>query len=97
MTGWPLRSGSLPEFARLAPPAGTSARLLLQRRGEAGPAEQVTGHIDVACEDRAALAAAHAALGGTILSAFPGWIVMADPVGRVYCLTGRDPAAGTLS
>lgn len=96
LTGWDLRPGGRPEFAYLARPAGIPARLLLQRRDDAGPGERVTGHPDFACADRRSLAERHTAAGARIRSVFPFWITMTDPTGHPYCLTGRDPRAGTL-
>jgi hypothetical protein len=95
LTGWgPLpRSG---EFARLDQPAQIPLRLLFQRRDLAGPLEPVTGHVDVACASRERLAPRHAASGARVLSVFPEWTTMADPTGRLYCLTVREPETGRL-
>jgi hypothetical protein len=94
LTGWELRPGRRPEFARLDPPAGMPAGLLLQRRDRAGTNDRVTAHVDFACADRERLAGRHAEAGARIVSVFPRWTTMADPTGRLYCLTGRSPAAG---
>jgi hypothetical protein len=94
LTGWQLRPGGRPEFARLDPPAWMPARLLLQRRDSAAAHDRVSAHIDFACADRERLTGRHAAAGARILSVFPGWTTMADPAGRLYCLTRRDPATG---
>jgi hypothetical protein len=96
LTGWDLRAGIRPEFAYLDRPARMPLRLLLQRRDRADPLDQVTGHVDVACARRELLAARHAASGARILSASRHWTTMADPTGRLYCLTGRDPQTGRL-
>jgi Glyoxalase-like domain len=95
LTGVPPRTGALPEFTVLPRPEGIPVRLLLQRRADAAPGDLVTGHVDFACADRRRLADAHVAAGARVLSEFPHWIVLADPAGRVYCLTGRDPRTGT--
>lgn len=97
LTGCELRPGSRPEFAYLARPDGIPVRLLLQRRDHAVPGDPVTGHVDFACADIQRLAAEHAVAGARVLSVFPVWIVLADPTGREYCLTARDPRTGTLS
>lgn len=94
LTTWDLHAGSWPEFAYLERPLGIGVRLLLQRRDEAEPGDPVTGHIDFACSDADALARRHAESGARILAEFPGWIAMADPLGRPYCLTRRDPVTG---
>ena len=96
LTGVPPRGGARPEFTVMPRPEGIPVRLLLQRREDAAPGDGVTGHVDFACADRRRLADAHVAAGARVLSKFPHWIVLADPVGRVYCLTGRDPRTGTL-
>ncbi len=96
LTGWDLRPGGRPEFAYLDRPAGIPVRLLFQRRDSAGPLDHVTGHVDFACASRQPLAARHAASGARILSASRHWTTMADPTGRLYCLTGRDPETGRL-
>jgi hypothetical protein len=99
LTGISPVSGSLPEFTVLPRPAEIPVRLLLQRRSDAAPGDRVTGHVDVACADRRRLADAHtgagAGAGARVLAEFPHWIVLADPTGREYCLTGRDPYTGT--
>jgi hypothetical protein len=51
---------------------------------------------ECACADRQALARAHTAAGARVLAGFPHWIMLADPTGREYCLTARDPRTGTL-
>jgi hypothetical protein len=33
--------------------------------------------------------------GAEVVMAFRQWTFMRDPVGRIYCLTDRDPATGT--
>ena len=34
--------------------------------------------------------------GARIIAPFPHWVTMADPTGRPYCLTMRDPVTGKL-
>ena len=94
LTGWDPRPGARPEFAYLDRPAAMPVRLLFQRRDSADPRDLVTAHVDFACADRRQMAARHAAAGARILTAFPYWTLMADPVGRQYCLTMRDPVTG---
>lgn len=50
--------------------------------------------LDVACASRERLAPRHVASGARVLSVFPDWITMADPTGRLYCLTVREPETG---
>lgn len=96
LTGWHLHPGSLPEFAYLDRPAGMPVRLLFQRRAVAGPQDQVTAHVDVACQDVDRLTDVHVAAGARVVGAFHYWTTLADPIGRQYCLTRRDPDTGRL-
>lgn len=97
LSGYELRATVRPEFSILTRAEGIPVRLLLQRRDHAEPGERVTGHVDFACEDRQRLAAAHTAAGARIVAGYPRWTVLADPTGRQYCLTDRDPRTGTLA
>jgi glyoxalase superfamily protein len=94
LTGWEMGSGSRPEFAYLRRPAGIPVRLLLQRLDGAAADDRVTAHVDFACADRDQLADLHVARGARVAGTFPFWTVMADPTGRQYCLTKRDPETG---
>lgn len=96
LTGWDVRPGALPEFRYLRRPDGSPVRVLLQRRSYARLNDPVTAHLDFACDDSAGLAVQHAIAGARVVATYPGWITMADPAGRRYCLTGRDPATGRL-
>jgi len=97
LAGYELRTGSRPEFAYLVRPEGIPVRLLLQCRDHAAPGDRVTGHVDLACADRQRLTVPHTAAGARVVSVFRDWIVLADPAGREYCLTARDPRTGTLT
>jgi hypothetical protein len=94
LTGWEARSGSRSEFGFLVRPAGLPVRILFQRLDS--DAARVTGHVDFSCDDRERLAARHTAAGARTLATFPNWTTMADPTGRPYCLTARDPRTGGL-
>jgi hypothetical protein len=76
LTGWEGQGG-----ARSALPV----RLELRR---AEPGDRVAGHLAFGCDDRRALAGRHAAAGARILAVLPHETAMADPVGRLYRLTG---------
>jgi hypothetical protein len=65
-------------------------RLELRR---AGLDDRVTGHLAFACADRERQAGRHAAAGARILAVLPRETRMADPVGRLYRLTGERPMA----
>jgi len=94
LTGWPVRPSSSREFRRLAVPTELGVRLLLQRReyGD-GP---VTGHLDVATDDRAAEVARLAGLGLEPAGEGAEWTVLRPPVGPVLCVTDRGPDGGML-
>ena len=83
-------SSGHPEFERLVRPGGQTLQLLLQRLDE--PTGEVRSHLDLACTDRTAETARHAALGATVVGRHPDWTVMADPAGSAYCITDREPA-----
>ncbi|MER7896010.1 VOC family protein [Streptomyces sp. NPDC096046] len=93
LVGWESLPGSLPEFHVVKPPPGLPVRLLLQRLDEERPA---SAHLDLACADVTATRARHEELGAAAVSAFPGWTVMRDPAGGMYCLTSRNPVTGGL-
>lgn len=93
LTGWESLAGALPEFHLVRPPAGLPLRILLQRLGTVRPA---AAHLDLACSDVDAVRAHHETLGATAVGRGARWTVMRDPAGSVYCLTGRDPATGSL-
>ena len=89
LTGWAWADAEEPELSFLRRPAGIPLRLLFQRLDE--PTGPVRGHADIACVDRAATLARHLAAGASVVREREQWTVMADPVGRVYCLTDRSP------
>jgi hypothetical protein len=89
LTGWPRRAvADHDEFQRLRVPPEQPLRLLLQRLEDA--ASVVTGHLDLAADDRDAEVARHVALGARVVARHPWWTVLAEPGGhRRYCVTGR--------
>lgn len=77
------------EFQRLTRPPGQSLELLVQRlEEETGP---VRAHFDWGTTDRAAETARHVGLGARVVGEYPHWTVLADPLGRKYCVTSRAP------
>lgn len=95
LTGWEERASSVsPEFHSLLRPEGHPLRLLLQRLGE--ETGDVRAHLDWATTDRAAETARHVALGATVDGTYSHWTVLVDPIGRIYCITDRQPATGLL-
>jgi hypothetical protein len=90
LTAEQVRPARIAGFSYLTRPPGWPARLLFQRRDQAGPADQVRGHLDFGCTDPDAVRR-HAELGARVLARHQHWTVLADPAGREYCLIGRDP------
>lgn len=92
LTGWAaseIRDDD--EFVSLRRPRHVPVRILLQRRDDETPA---SAHVDFACTDRAAETLRHVRAGAEVVSTHDQWTVLRDPVGRVYCLTDRDPTTG---
>ncbi|WP_330179509.1 VOC family protein [Nocardia sp. NBC_01503] len=88
LTGWRWMPGSLPEYSRLTPDSKLPVKLLLQRLEQDRP---TAAHLDLACTDIETTAAWHEKLGAHRVRWGTGWLVMTDPAGQEYCLTGRDP------
>lgn len=92
LTGWDLGHGAHREFSALRRPDGIPVRILMQRLDD--PTRPAGAHVDLACTDRASTRARHERLGARVVTEAARWTVMEDPVGRVYCLTDRDPVTG---
>ncbi len=93
LTGWIASEMSDDdEFVSLRRPADMPVRILLQRRDDETPA---SAHVDFATVDRGAEVERHVRAGAEVVSVHAQWTVMRDPVGRLYCLTDRDPVTGT--
>ena len=92
LTGWARSRGEVDdEFNRLVRPSGIPYAVLLQRLDDDQPT--VTAHLNLACEDRDAVAALHHTWGAEVVSRKPSWTVVRDPVGITYCVTIRAPGA----
>ena len=91
LTGWQLTDEDPDdEFRRLTRPPRMSMQFLLQRLDD--EQEVVTAHVDLASDDADAEVRRHVALGGRETYRGRGWVAMADPTGRSYCVTRRRPA-----
>lgn len=88
LTGWRHTDGRLAEFSRLRGPTPIPLALLLQRLGDERP---TSAHIDLSSGNIEATAAWHESLGARRIARFEHWIVLRDPAGVAYCVTGRDP------
>jgi hypothetical protein len=89
LTGWPSNPSDLHEFHVVRSPADIPVRILIQRLDTDRP---TSAHVDMACSDVAAIRAWHESSGAEFVADGTSWVVMRDPAGGVYCLTGRDPA-----
>jgi hypothetical protein len=95
LTGWETRASAVStDFRSLVRPEGHPLRLLLQRLGE--DTGDVRAHVDWATTDRGAETDRQVGLGARVVDVRPVWTVLADPAGRLYCLTDRDPETGML-
>ena len=92
-TGWRRREVDEAELLCHLVPVTGSLQLLVQRRDSVLPAE-VTLHLDLGTSDRDSAATRLAALGATRTGlGGDGWIVLADPDGRTFCVTRQRPEA----
>jgi hypothetical protein len=91
LTGWAPSEIGEDECVSLRRPERVAVRILLQRRDDETPA---SAHVDFAVKDRAAETERHVRAGAEVLAVHSQWTVLQDPVGRIYCLTDRDPATG---
>jgi hypothetical protein len=94
LAGGTARPGKFAEFAWLDVPHELPIRLLFQRLDQGRGA--TTAHIDLACSDPQAVREVHEELGAEFVGQGASWLVMRDPAGGIYCLTGRDPHTGRL-
>jgi hypothetical protein len=92
VTGWQFRPSRGREFAgHLYPGAGGSLQLLIQELGEDDAGTSTRAHLDLGADDREAEAARLVELGAQRLATGRGWIVMRDPAGLTFCVTGQPP------
>ena len=67
------------------------AQLLFQGLGSDDPGTDVRAHIDLGADDLEAEAGRLVGLGAERLGPGRGWIVLRDPVGMIFCVTGNAP------
>jgi hypothetical protein len=65
--------------------------LLFQKLGSDDPGTGVRAHIDLGADDLEAEAGRLVGLGAERLGPGRGWIVLRDPVGMIFCVTGNAP------
>ena len=90
MTGWRWERGDSPEFAgKLYPEPSSPVQVLLQRLDS--PEEATRAHLDLGTDDLEGEVRRLVDLGATRGETGRGWVVMTDPTGLVFCVTGNSP------
>lgn len=87
LTGWHRSSAGASEFDDLLPVMPSPMHALLQRTDDVGGG--VRAHLDLSSDDRDDEVRRHLALGASLVRRTDGWTTLADPGGRVYCVTTR--------
>lgn len=92
ITGWEVEESKRPEFAgHLKPGDGGSLQLLLQELGPDDGGSSTRAHLDLGTDDREAEVARLEKLGAERVGDGHGWVVMRDPSGMTFCVTGQRP------
>ncbi len=110
LTGWPTQQRARAEFVALRRDPALSLGILLQRLDSAGDSDQgadiekgadtnkvpghASAHLDLATTSVDDEVGRHEDWGARVVARYPSWTVMADPVGRYYCITDRNPRTG---
>ena len=94
LTGRAAEATDQPELLRLARDPALAIGILLQRNGDDDPARTASAHLDLAATAVEDEVIRHEDWGGRVIERFPDWTVMADPQGRRYCITNRNPRTG---
>jgi hypothetical protein len=90
-SGWRWVPSDAAEFAGKLHHDGTSpVQLLLQRLGGSDPGRS-RAHLDLGTDDVDAAVARLVGLGAERGATGGGWVVLTDPVGMVFCVTGNAP------
>jgi hypothetical protein len=92
VTGWEVSRSGRAEFVDLVGPASAPLRLLLQRLQPDDLGTTTRAHIDLGSDDRDAEAARLVDLGARYVQKFSGWVLLVDPAGLPFCVTGKSPA-----
>lgn len=90
-TGWADEPVDAPEFARLVHRTESPVQLLVQRLGDDDGGTTARAHLDLGTDDVPAEAARAEALGARIVRRSEGIVVLEDPLGLPFCVTGNDP------
>lgn len=95
MFGQPTEVTSRPELTALHRDPRLAIGIVLQRYGTENTATRATAHLDLAATAVDEEVGRHEGWGAQVLERMPNWTVMADPVGRRYCITNRNPRTGS--
>lgn len=96
LTGMPTEPTDHPELVRLRRDRRLAVGIMLQRSASGSDETSgATGHLDLAATSVDDEIARHEGWGATVVERTSDWAVMADPVGRRYCITDRNPRTGT--
>jgi hypothetical protein len=89
VTGWQVSRSGRREYVDLVGPDTAPMQLLLQRLHEDDAGARTRAHIDLGSDDRDAEAERLVALDARYVEKFSGWIVLEDPAGLPFCVTGK--------
>jgi hypothetical protein len=78
-------------LGKLHPDGASPVQLLLQRLGESDSGTRTRAHLDLGTDDIEATVHRLVDLGATRGPTGSGWVVLTDPVGMVFCVTGNPP------
>ncbi|GAC69315.1 VOC family protein [Gordonia soli] len=94
LTGWDVQQTAHPEMVRLRRDPALAVGILVQRLDAADDGTTARAHLDIAATAVVDEVARHEGWGARQIARFDDWTVMADPVGRQYCITARNPRTG---
>ena len=94
LTSWDPLPTSRPELTRLRRDSNLALGIILQRLGFSDSGQSATGHLDLASNAVDDEVIRHEEWGARVVERFANWTVMADPIGRRYCITSRNPRTG---
>jgi catechol 2,3-dioxygenase-like lactoylglutathione lyase family enzyme len=91
-TGWRWVASADEAFdGKLHHDGASPVQLLLQRLGDSDAGLATRAHIDLGADDREAAVRRLVDLGASRGPTGDGWIVLTDPVGMDFCVTGNAP------
>lgn len=89
---WRWVASEHPAFlGKLYPDGVSPVQLLLQRLGDSDSSEQTRVHLDLGSDDIESTARRLVDLGAVRRGTGDGWVVLTDPLGLEFCVTGNPP------